>query len=70
MNEEKHIPYCHFCGAKIGEISERTDEKVTAIFDCEKCWYNYCDQCSYEAEENGKKVQKCLRCDSIIEKVC
>ncbi len=70
MQEKKHKPYCHFCGASVGEISEGTDEKVSAIYDCEKCVYNYCDQCSYETEINEKKVQKCLRCESIIEKVC
>lgn len=69
MNEKKYLPYCHFCGARVGEISERTDEKATAIFYCKKCSTNYCDQCSYKTVENGKEIQKCLRCDSIMEKV-
>ena len=61
-------PYCHFCGGRIGDISERTDEKVTAIYDCEKCKANYCDQCSYP-DKDKPEVQLCLRCDSIIEKL-
>ena len=69
-SNNKYIPYCHFCGGKVGEISERTDELITSIFDCEKCNYNYCNQCSYEAIEKNKQVQKCLRCDKIIYKVC
>lgn len=69
MNKEKHEPYCYFCGSKIGQISERTDEMVNSIFDCEKCNVNYCDQCSYETIENDVKVQKCIRCGNIIEKV-
>lgn len=69
MSKRKYEPYCHFCGSKIGQISERTDEKVISIFDCEKCNVNYCDQCSYEKIENDAKVQKCIRCDNIIEKV-
>jgi len=28
-----------------------------------------CNQCSYEAIEKNKQVQKCLRCDEIIYKV-
>jgi len=62
-------PYCHFCGSTVGQISERTGEIVNAVYDCEKCKVNYCDQCSYEKEIDGNKVQFCLRCDSEIEKV-
>jgi len=69
MKKGKYEPYCHFCGSKIGQISERTDEKVNSIYDCEGCQVNYCDQCSYEKEKNGVKLQKCIRCDNIIEKV-
>ena len=69
MQEKENVPYCNYCGAKVGEISERTEEKVNAIYNCDKCCYNYCDQCSYETEENGKTVQKCLRCENIIEKL-
>lgn len=71
-NKEKinnHTPYCHFCGGKIGETSERTDEEIHLIFDCEKCNFNYCDQCSYETIEKNKHVQKCLKCNNIIYKV-
>ena len=70
MKEKEYRIQCNYCGASVGEISERTDEKVSAIYDCEKCVYNYCDQCSYETEINDKLVQKCLRCENIIEKVC
>jgi hypothetical protein len=61
--------YCNFCGATVGQISDRTEEKVSAIYDCPKCKVNYCDQCSYGKNGNGKLVQFCLRCESKIEKV-
>jgi hypothetical protein len=60
---------CHYCGASVGEISQRTEEQVYAVYDCLKCKSNYCDQCSYGKEVDGEFVQMCLRCDSIIEKV-
>ena len=61
--------YCFFCGSTIGQISDRTEENVTSIYDCLTCKSNYCDQCSYEKEVKGKLVQFCLRCNSEIEKV-
>jgi len=60
---------CDYCGSTVGEISQRTEEQVDAIYDCLKCKANYCDQCSYEKEVDGQLVQQCLRCESIIEKV-
>jgi hypothetical protein len=60
---------CNYCGASVGEISDRTDERVEAVYDCLKCKVNYCDQCSYEKEVDGQLVQRYLRCESIIEKV-
>lgn len=69
MVESKgYIPQCNFCGASVGEISERTKEQVNAIYDCPKCGVNYCDQCSYENEIDGESVQLCLRCDSKLDK--
>jgi hypothetical protein len=62
-------PYCHYCGASVGEISDRTEEQVYAVYDCLKCKSNYCDQCSYGKEIDGDLVQICLRCDSKLEKV-
>ncbi len=61
--------YCMFCGSTVGQISDRTEERVTAIYDCPKCKMNYCDQCSYGKEIDGQSVQFCLRCDNQIEKV-
>ena len=61
--------YCNFCGSTVGQISDRTEERVTAIYDCPKCRANYCDQCSYEKDIDGGPVQFCLRCDIQIEKV-
>jgi len=61
--------YCTFCGSRVGQISERTDKKVNAIYDCPKCRRNYCDQCSYKKEIGGTWVQLCLRCDSKMKKV-
>lgn len=70
LSHNNHISaHCHFCGSKVGQISERTNDRVNAIFDCEKCKKNYCDQCSYEKEIDEQLVQLCLRCDSQIEKV-
>ena len=50
---------CGFCGASVGEISERTEEKVNTIYDCPRCRNNYCDQCRYEKQIDAKKVQLC-----------
>ena len=61
--------YCIFCGSTVGQISERTEGLVNAVYDCPKCRLNYCDQCSYEKIINGHAVQLCLRCDSRLDKV-
>ena len=68
-HENKIQAYCHFCGATIGQVSEPNEKLVNAIFYCEKCRLNYCDQCSYEKETDGHLAQFCLRCDNQIEKV-
>ena len=60
---------CHYCGSTVGEISQRTEEFVNAMYDCEKCNVNYCDQCSYEKNIDGHVKQFCLRCESEIEKI-
>jgi hypothetical protein len=59
--------YCNYCGSTVGQISERTEEKVRAVYDCPRCVVNYCDQCSYFNKEDS--VQRCLRCESKLEKV-
>jgi len=70
MKETKvYIPACNFCGASVGEISERTGDHVSAVYDCPRCGVNYCDQCSYEKEINGKMLQLCLRCDSKLDRL-
>ncbi len=56
---------CDYCGALVGEISQRTEEMTHAIYECPKCDRYYCDQCSY----NKDGFQFCLRCDSKIKKV-
>lgn len=61
--------YCMFCGSTVGQISEQTEKCVNAVYDCPKCKMNYCDQCSYEQEIDGQKVQVCLRCESQLEQV-
>jgi hypothetical protein len=58
---------CFFCGSTVGEKCECTGGKVSAIYDCPRCDMNYCDQCSYERDNDGK--QRCLRCDSKLKKV-
>ena len=66
--DKEFKPSCFFCGAAVGEISQRTEQTATAIYDCEKCRANFCDQCSY-AQNDKSNVQCCLKCDSVIEKV-
>ena len=61
--------YCFFCGSTVGQESERTDELVTAVYFCERCERNYCDQCSYEEEVCGVPRQLCMRCDNPMKKV-
>lgn len=60
---------CMFCGAQVGEISQRTDELVNKIYYCSRCMKNYCDQCSYEKKTDEELVQLCLRCDSVLNKI-
>ena len=39
-------PYCFFCGAHVGEISEAGENQlVRAIYFCERCRYQYCTSC-------------------------
>ena len=61
--------YCIFCGSTVGQQSDRTGGKVTAVYDCPKCERNYCDQCSYAKDVEGHSVQLCLRCDGKLERV-
>lgn len=61
--------YCHYCGSTVEEKSQRTEELITAMYDCEKCNVNYCDQCSCEKEIDGHVKQFCLRCENEIEKL-
>ena len=67
LNKETK-PSCNFCGAEAGEISQRTEQKVTAIYDCEKCCKNYCSQCRY-FKEKEPEIQLCLQCDSKLWKL-
>jgi hypothetical protein len=57
--------YCFFCGSRVGQDSDRTGGIVTALYDCPKCWKNYCSECSYSKDS----VQYCLRCDSLLEEL-
>lgn len=66
---EKKKAYCTFCGGHIGETSECTREIINHIYNCPKCWRDYCDSCSYDDIVDNKKVQRCLRCDAIMELV-
>jgi hypothetical protein len=63
------VSWCLFCGAKVGEKSERTDRRVVAIYYCPRCSSNYCDQCSYDKTVKGEKLRFCLRCDTQLETV-
>ena len=66
--KEEFKPSCGFCGAEVDEVSQRTEQKVSVIYNCKKCRNNYCDQCSYSKMDNPE-TQLCLRCDSELEKV-
>lgn len=57
--------YCHFCGSTVGQRSDRTEEIIEAIYDCSKCRVNYCSECTY----NDGDKQRCLRCESVVDKV-
>lgn len=61
--------YCIFCGSTVGQISDRTENRVNAVYDCPTCEKNYCDQCSYKKEDDGQTEYFCLRCDSHMDKV-
>ena len=63
------VTWCMFCGATVGQTSDRTGAEVTGVFYCPKCCKTYCDQCSYSEEAGGSRVQLCLRCDSQMEAV-
>jgi hypothetical protein len=65
--DQRPTAYCHFCGARPGEISERTEKLATAVYVCEKCPANYCDQCS--APLGSPETAKCLRCGSRMPRV-
>jgi hypothetical protein len=74
MMEKTTIPkteniqvFCGYCGAPAGQISGRTGEEVHAVFECAKCNTSYCDQCSYFS--TPEQAQRCLRCDSFLEKI-
>ena len=60
------VTWCMFCGAKAGNVSERTNKAATDIFYCDKCWKIYCSECSYK-DKNGETF--CLRCDAKLVKV-
>jgi len=68
LKKKDRNAYCWFCGASVGDESERTGKIVSAIFDCSKCRMNYCDQCSYHRAQEPS-VQRCLRCERVIKKV-
>ena len=63
--DDTPVTWCLFCGANVGDTSEQTGKMVTAMYYCEGCWRNYCDQCSYTKKADGK--QHCLRCDTELE---
>lgn len=66
-NPEAFVARCDYCGAAPGEISGRTEETVSALFECTKCNQLYCDQCSYFS--SADQVQRCLRCENTVEKL-
>jgi len=69
MSSKEINAYCHFCGASVGDVSERTGNKVESIYDCPKCWVNYCSQCSALKDDSLDGIVICLRCNSKMERV-
>jgi Zn finger protein HypA/HybF involved in hydrogenase expression len=69
MNSKAIKAYCHFCGASVGDVSERTGNKAEAIYDCPKCRVNYCSQCSALKNDSVDGAVICLRCNSKMERV-
>ena len=65
--DDTPVTWCGFCGANVGDISDRTGELTKAMYYCEECWRNYCDQCSDTKKANG--TQHCMRCDSELERL-
>jgi hypothetical protein len=66
-NPEAFVASCDYCGAAPGEISGRTGETVSALYECAQCDQLYCDQCSYFS--SADQVQRCLRCENTVEKL-
>lgn len=64
---ESVMAYCIYCGSTVGQDSDIHGDlrPVTAVYDCPRCKRNYCNVCSYSDGEQ----QRCLRCDSVMEKV-
>ena len=61
--------YCNFCGSTVGQISDRTEGIVEAIYDCPKCKVNYCSQCAWIKEVSLDGIVLCLRCNSKMYRV-
>ena len=49
--------YCHFCGATVGQISDRTEEKVSSIYDCPKCGRRF----AFYGLQTPWKIHKCTK---------
>ena len=61
--------YCHFCGSTVGQISDRAEGRVEAVYDCPKCKVNYCSQCAWLKEDSLDGIALCLRCNSKMYRV-
>jgi len=59
--------WCSFCGAAVGEISERTGMEAEAMYECPRCMGNYCDQCS-GTKDRPKGTAICLACHSEMKR--
>ncbi|MCP5016561.1 MAG: hypothetical protein GY938_15045 [Ketobacter sp.] len=65
--DDTPVTWCSFCGANVGDASDRTGELTKAMYYCEGCWRNYCDQCSYTKKADG--TPHCMRCESELERL-
>ncbi len=66
-------PWCMFCGASVGEISDAGEDpgtnRATDVYYCATCNYMYCSICSYKSDSCASDEAVCVRCDNIMKRV-
>jgi hypothetical protein len=66
-------PWCMFCGASAGEVSEAGEDpgrnRATAVYWCATCNYMYCSICSYKNDSCAEDEAVCVRCDNFMKRI-